>query len=467
MRVTWGPSMCAVSGDTYEIEAVRTSLCFNVNDEPIEFLTDEQCFLTGLFPALVSGLRNTGHTVEVEGYRDTTVPLGQIVVPPVDGVTLRDYQESLIRKAIFHGRGVIDAATGSGKTEIAVSIIKWYLDHGCKRVLYVVNNLRLQEQTAERLRLRGLRDVGCISGMSCDTSAEVTVGMVQSLYRMVRRDGDFREWMEGVDLLIFDEAHHLPANTWTLVASSTGAAYRFGLSATTLDPFESRVEDYILMGVVGPTIGKVSSYVLRQRGVLSDVEVRFIEHDTEFFHNDDWKTVYKRGVVECDARNDKIVEIAKAESERGRSVVVFVTQVRHGKMLASRFEEEGVTALFVKGAGEVFDSDDVETAHQRALDDITAWINQPGSVTIVTQVFDEGLDVSGVNTIIFGGGGKSYRRVVQRIGRGLRRIEGGDDSSNTCRVIDFSDRHNPFLRSQSKRRRQTYDRERIRVSGRP
>jgi superfamily II DNA or RNA helicase len=74
-------------------------------------------------------------------------------------------------------------------------------------------------------------------------------------------------------------------------------------------------------------------------------------------------------------------------------------------------------------------------------------------VFIASPIFDEGIDVPRVDTVILACGGKSYVKLLQRIGRGMRKK---DDGKNELIIIDFIDDTNKYLLKHSDRRIKTY-----------
>ena len=77
-------------------------------------------------------------------------------------------------------------------------------------------------------------------------------------------------------------------------------------------------------------------------------------------------------------------------------------------------------------------------------------------VLISSQILDEGVDVSGIDVLAIAGGMKCKRELLQRVGRGLRRKEGGP---NVLRIVDFMDAGNRYLDDYSEKRRQIYEAE--------
>jgi len=74
-------------------------------------------------------------------------------------------------------------------------------------------------------------------------------------------------------------------------------------------------------------------------------------------------------------------------------------------------------------------------------------------VLISSSILDEGVDISGIDTLVLGAGGKSLRQTLQRVGRGLRKKKTGE---NKVDVYDFMDYTNKFLKNHSDERKKIY-----------
>ncbi len=79
------------------------------------------------------------------------------------------------------------------------------------------------------------------------------------------------------------------------------------------------------------------------------------------------------------------------------------------------------------------------------------------SVTVATQVFDQGVNIPTMHAMIPAGGIKKYRPIIQRMGRVMRPKEG----DKYCYIFDFWHTNHPWLRAQSKHRAAIYKREKI------
>jgi superfamily II DNA or RNA helicase len=395
-------------------------------------------------------------SVDIEAIDDCHL-VGEIPISPaLDGMQPRDYQESMFRKSILAGRGVIDISTGGGKTFLAAMIMKWYLNRypGIKCV-FMVNNVRLLDQAWTSFKDRGL-DVGMFGGGHNQINHDITVAMIQSL----SRDNGRMDCISNAGVLIFDEAHHVPARSWIDVALGIKAKYRFGMSATAFEDSDGQtVEDYLLVGLTGPILGRVPSWVLREKGVLASPEVRIIPVTTKVFHvGNNWQKIYRKAVIDHKERNQLVVQASEREAVAGKSVLIFVSQISHGISLMTDLQKTGVNVIFCKGGEEVFTSPN--WSDHWPLSKVSDWMSQAGSVTLATPAFDEGVDVSAVNCIVLACAGKKHRRLIQRIGRGLR-VKQNSTFGNACWIYDFSDEHHPIMRHHAKQRVSTYLSERI------
>jgi superfamily II DNA or RNA helicase len=146
--------------------------------------------------------------------------LSPIPVPFFDAeIELRDYQEEAVQSWMVDRRGVIILPTGAGKTYVALEIIRQLNVPS----LIVVPTLDLLDQWMEKLSIFG--DVGEFSGRKKEMRA-ITVSTYDSAYINAERLGN--KFM----LLVFDEVHHLPSESFRMIAEMSAAPYRLGLTAT-------------------------------------------------------------------------------------------------------------------------------------------------------------------------------------------------------------------------------------------
>ena len=181
-------------------------------------------FPTGLLNIVLDALDAHGYCIELE-YIDTYTGYPKpITYDTLTGITLRDYQIQAACSMLTSKRGIVKMATNSGKTEVFAAVLKSINSNG----IVIVHTKDLLYQTAERLRNRGLDDVGII-GDGVYTPGKTTVAMIQTLHNRINTL-DFHDNA----VLIADECHHVSSSLMLDVFKAIPGSYRFGLSGTPL-----------------------------------------------------------------------------------------------------------------------------------------------------------------------------------------------------------------------------------------
>jgi len=420
-------------------------------------------FPTGLLGPVVRVLKNLGKEYELEDAR--SVPTPSLDLSPT-GPALRDYQADAVEVALRAGKGVLQMATGSGKTVVAAHLIARLR---CPTFFFVHTKDLLYQARSFLENILGV-DIGQAGDGVVDIRA-VTVGTIQTASRALGhagRNGNNgpaqedaaedevpAERLEAVaaairdaEVVFFDECHHLPAETCFAIAmEAENAYYRYGLSAT---PYRSDRMDMMIEAAVGGRICKVDCSDLIARGYLVKPAIRFHRMAAgPEQKNDTYHRIYQREVVRNRERNERIAGLARDYAEAGRTVLVLVNQVRHGQVLQKGIPD----AILLTGR-------DPSELRVSVLD---ALRERRQKVVIATTLADEGLDIPALDVLILAGGGKSETKALQRIGRALRKTEEKDSAV----VSDFLDEAR-FLNEHSLRRLEIYRTESlfdIRVEG--
>ena len=246
---------------------------------------------------------------------------------------------------------------------------------------------------------------------------------------------------------IGDEAHHSSSSTWydTLMLCEN-AEYRFGLTGTVdkSDP----INLMRLYGCMGEVIYKISNNFLIEKGYSAKPIIHLTKIEEPKISGD-WNEAYKNGIVENEKRNKIIVEQVKNKASQNKGCLIIVNHVKHGENLKNMLTNEGIYCEFTNGTR---NSED----RQNILNDMKSGKLK---VLIASTILDEGVDISGINCLWLASGGKSFRQVLQRIGRGLRKKEDGSD----VEVYDFLDFTNRFLTRHTQERYRYYKTEKFQV----
>ena len=436
-------------------------------------------FPGGLMGRALTRLQELGVDVSIEDRSQSPLTEPELA-GGTSNIELRPYQIEACDRAMIAKRGVFDAATGTGKTEIMGEMIRRL---AC-RSLIIVASRDLARQTIRRFQGTE-RDAGRLTfpnadpehlygivGDDVDSPGLVTVALYQTLVRRlmpvctlcgasgeleqrtcgVRKGGqrcggelDFteseaaQEWLASFDALHLDECHRASAQTWWPVVNSIPAYWRFGYSAT---PFKSDpITELKLVGATGEIFYSLPAKEAVKDGWLTEPFVITVDPNFPPLHDEEqYIDSYRDGIVEHVKRNRLIAAIAQGTSEEWNvPTLILVQWIEHGRNIRRALREIDVRAEFISGQA----STEERLAIMEALRD--------GRIKCVisTTIFDEGVDVPEIGALILAGGGKAPHKVIQRIGRGLRVVEGKEYLA----VFDVWDSHSDkFLIGHSRQR---------------
>lgn len=410
-------------------------------------------FPTGLLASIEKVLSEAGHDFEVQDLR--TLPSDTVPIT-AHGPAPRDYQEKTLRKIAECERGVLQLATGAGKTLIGARSIA---ARGARSIFFVhTKDLLYQAIRVFESVLQvpigqvgdGRADVQRVTVATIQTAArvlnvklkkeisdEVPIWKDEAGQRLSPEEVEAASRaLESAEMVIFDECHHLPADSFYEIAMRLpNAYYRYGLSAT---PWRSDHADLMIEAALGPKLCTVNSTDLIRRGYLVPPKITMYEvlpSGKRMVR--DYRKIYQNEVVEHPERNALIAEVAEHSALRGRSVLILVSQVKHGKQL----EETIPGSVFIHGG-------DTSETRNLALEQLR---QKSHPILIATTLADEGLDLPSLDVLILAAAGKSETRALQRVGRALRPYPG----KKTAVIVDFWDQA-LYLEEHSRRRYEIY-----------
>jgi superfamily II DNA or RNA helicase len=217
-----------------------------------------------------------------------------------------------------------------------------------------------------------------------------------------------------------------------------------GLSATPLARGDKK--SVYAVAALGPVIYRVKNDVLQAAGLLAVPTIRFkTVHQrpiTRFdplsgkdLPEEDWHKVYSIGIVGSATRNQAIVEATKVAE---KPCLVFVKEIEHGKALTKLLIAAGLQTDFIWGThGQGSRKNAIKSLLRGATD-----------VLVCSSIFQEGVDIPELRSVVIASGGKSVISALQKIGRGMRPTKG----KTTFEVYDFLDKGHPWLERQSRAR---------------
>ena len=365
--------------------------------------------------------------VDENTFADKVWPKGH----PLEGkpVLLRDYQVEIINKFLTTPQCLQEIATGAGKTVITAALSHSIDPYG--RSLIIVPNKSLVTQTEKDFINLGL-DVGVFFGDRKEFGHKHTICTWQSLNVLLKNtkaqqaEITIQEFIEDVVCVMVDEVHMAKADALKqlLTGVLSRVPIRWGLTGTV--PKE-KYEFMALRCSLGDVVNKLSASELQSQGVLAQCHVNIVQL-VEYVEYSNYQSELKY-LLESDKRLDYISQMVERIRGSGNTLIL-VDRVAPGRELVSRIRD----AVFISGSTK-------GTERQEEYDEVAT---SSDKVIVATYgVAAVGINIPRIFNLVLLEPGKSFVRVIQSIGRGIRKAEDKDfvqiwDVTSTCK---FAKRH--------------------------
>ena len=338
---------------------------------------------------------------------------------------LRDYQEKsveLFKKA--HSLGFV-AATNAGKTQIMAALCHAYRD---KRILYICDRTQLVEQTRDAFIELLKEDVGIFYGAKKDLSGRVVCGTSTSLWRSKEL---FKPSEFG--MIFLDECHSIPPNAKRMLSRFSGA-HVYGFTGTMPKRCKEPIRRYEIISWVGGLLDlKITNKYMIKKGYSADLDCFIIP---VFERPKDPRSragdTYAWSMVSNEVRNNKI---ALAAALTAPNTIVVVNRLSHAENLYKMISDIGVPCAIATGSNSIKERKEI----------LGKLENGDIGVLICTNIFDRGLNMPFVRTVVNAAGGSSSINLLQRVGRGLRK----KGAYNRLRLVEFWDGFDAKAKSNS------------------
>jgi len=399
-----------------------------------------------LLPEIIPILEKFNYDIDLDDQRDylTTFEFAQVAEDsyshiawpkghPAAGepMKLRDYQVEIINNFLANPQCLQEVATGAGKTVMTAALSDAVTAYG--RSIVIVPNKSLVTQTEKDYINMGL-DVGVYFGDRKEWGRQHTICTWQSLNVLLKNtkngtaedDCTIGEFIEGVVCVIVDEVHMAKADALKtlLTGVMSRIPIRWGLTGTI--PKE-KFESVSLLVSLGPVISKLSASELQSQGVLAQCHVNIVQlEDHAEFTNYQSELKY---LLEEPNRLKTIADLVRQVNLTGNTLVL-VDRIAAGQALVEQLKD----AVFVSGATKAKDRQD-------EYDEVAV---ADGKIIVATYgVAAVGINIPRIFNLVLVEPGKSFVRVIQSIGRCIRKAEDKDhvqiwDVTSTCR---FAKRH--------------------------
>ena len=346
-------------------------------------------------------------------------------------ITLREDQVEIVNRFFTNTQALQEVATGAGKTIMTATLAHCAEKYG--RTVTIVPNKDLVTQTEEDFINVGL-DVGVYFGDRKMIGHTHTICTWQSLNVLDKKSKNWdleqaltlAEFLEGVETVIVDEVHMAKAQVLQnlLTQNLRNSPIRWGLTGTVpKEEFEAEP----IFASIGPVVGGIAAHELQAIGVLSQLQIQILQLiDLPEFKSYAEELKY---LVTNKERMTYLANLIKGIAETGNTLVL-VNRIDTGKFLTELLPD----AAFI--SGEVKGTKRKEEYKEHATSD--------KKITVATYgVAAVGINIPRIFNLVLLESGKSFTRVIQSIGRGIRKAEDKDfvqiwDITSTCK---YAKRH--------------------------
>ena len=345
-------------------------------------------------------------------------------------IVLRDYQVEVINKFLQTPQCLQEIATGAGKTLITAALS--YMCENYGRTIVIVPNKDLVTQTEADYINLGL-DVGVYFGDRKELGRTHTICTWQSLNVLEKRfrdglaDEGLHHFAEGVVCVMVDEVHQAKADVLKklLTGAFSNIPIRWGLTGTIPKADHERLSLEVSLGEV---TNSLSAHELQDMGVLANCEVNVLQlQDTVSYGDYQSELTYLTTNKE---RLDYMSELIAKLAQSGNTLVL-VDRIKAGEGLVDRLGEDTV---FISGSMKSKDRKD-------EYDEVSEADNK---IIVATYgVAAVGINIPRIFNLVLVEPGKSFVRVIQSIGRGIRKAQDKDHVQiwDITSSAKFSKRH--------------------------
>ena len=338
---------------------------------------------------------------------------------------LRDYQLNAIQYALSNHRGMLVSPTASGKSLIIYALIRFY--HYLlkdKKILILVPTTSLVEQMYSDFIDYGWNDKylhRIYQGHEKETDKPVIISTWQSLFKLDKK------YFEKFGCVIGDEAHLFKSKSLTTIMTKLiDCKYRFGMTGT-LDG--TQTHRLVLEGLFGKVEKVTTTKELMDKDTLAELKIKCIvlKHKEE-----DCKVVKDlkyseelQYIVSHKTRNDFITTLC--DKLNGNTLCLYQLVEKHGVVLYNAMKDLDRKVFFIHGGT------DTDTREQ--IREITE--KETNAIIVASYgTFSTGINIRNLHNVVFASPSKSRIRVLQSLGRGLRRTTMGQLHTT---LIDIAD----------------------------
>jgi superfamily II DNA or RNA helicase len=328
----------------------------------------------------------------------------------------RDYQEESVLAAIKNKSGVIVLPTSAGKTLVIALLVKSIqAQHDCK-TLILVPDIQLVAQTYSDFLEYGIPEDE-ITKWTGSTEPNKNAKIVISNAQILLSEKQDLSLLKDIKLLVIDEVHKIRyGNKINKVVEQIPALFRYGLTGTLPD---DKIDQWNIFGKIGRVIYFKQSADLREQKYISQVHVAALklnysnvpQFTVPSMHNP--TAGYEEEITWLQTNKFRNDIITKLVNKADKNTLIMVDRIAHGEELLRVLQENTDKAVhFVHGAIEIEEREMIRKLMEEQ--DNVACI-------AISKIFSTGINIKNLHNIIFAAIGKARIKIIQSIGRSLRK----------------------------------------------
>jgi len=329
---------------------------------------------------------------------------------------LRDYQEESVRLALKNKSGVIILPTSAGKTLVIATLVKSIQDQHDFKALILVPDIQLVAQTYSDFIDYGIPESE-ITKWTGSTEPDKNAKIVISNAQILLSEKQDLSLLKDIKLLVIDEVHKLKyGNKINKVVEQIPALFRYGFTGTLPD---YKIDQWNIFGKIGRVIYFKESIDLRDQNYISQVHVAALkltykntpQFTTPSMHNP--TAGYEEEITWLQTNPYRNAIIIKLVNKSDKNTLIMVDRIAHGEELLRILQESTNKQVhFVHGAIEIEEREMIRKLMEEH--DNVACI-------AISKIFSTGINIKNLHNIIFAAIGKARIKIIQSIGRSLRK----------------------------------------------
>lgn len=390
----------------------------------------------GFVTNLVNWSKKKGYTYKFDGFNNFV----DNEVDPEDirtfinsklknGYQIRDYQLNAVYNALNKKRGILLSCTGSGKSLMIYSIFRYLLERKkLKHMILIVPNVSLVEQMYSDFKDYGWDDIEnyvelMYAAKKPTHKLPILISTWQSLEKLDK------EFFDKYQAMVIDEAHQSKANVVSRIAkASYNSQYKIGTTGTLPQELSDQMA---INGVIGDVIFELKSKELIDAGVLTKMNIAgiFLKYP-EAFIKENKDRIYQEEIkmVEEYSTRNKCLNFIIDHSKPTDNILILVNHRDHLKQTTKYLNDN-----YPDRKVSVIHGDVKATVREKIRTGIE---HEEGTLLLATYAtMSTGVNIPKLHSIVLFSNSKSRIKVLQSIGRGLRK----HNTKNKVIIFDIID----------------------------